>query len=215
MDSLRFDHLTKVLNRNTSRRQAIKGLAAAAIGGTLGLSGIRAAFADTLWNQPVYGTIITQLVVRIVTGTDDLRQGSQAVAYIGLDDGSGTPGAKQTLRLGGKTGGLNWNDVTQSWDGWPDGTFIPLKFYLWNSPYFVLPVNYIRWFYIHFQSGSGISPDNWNMNAIRVLYPRRPDIDPPLTTNIDWSQYYQLFYGSGPDGSSGTSTRPLKRFANI
>lgn len=208
MKPLQFDHLT----RNTSRRQVIKGLAATAIGGTLSLGAIGTAFADTTWSEPVYGTPVKQLVVRIVTGNDDdLRQGSQAKVSIGLDDGLDS---KQTLELGG----LNWNDATQSWDGWPGGSFRLKKFYLPATIFPVLPVvDYIQWFRISFTSGKPdifSTPDNWNINAIRVLYPKKSDTDPTPTTDIDWNQYYQLFYGSGPNGSS-PSGPPLKRFMNI
>jgi hypothetical protein len=187
----------------------------------LGLGGSQIAFANELWQRPVYGTIIQQLVVRVVTGTDDLRQGSKAYAYIGLENAIGK---RETLYLSG----LNLNEQTGSWDGWPGGSFRLKKCWAWadstifpeirgNNPA-GFPVNYIRWFWIHFESGKPdifSSPDTWNLNAIRVLYPKSPTLNPIPTTTIDWSQYYELFYAAGPDGSSGTSSRYLKSFTNI
>ncbi len=46
MDSSRFDELTKALARATSRRQALKTLAATVLGGMLDLGGIGTAFAN-------------------------------------------------------------------------------------------------------------------------------------------------------------------------
>src|SRR5689334_15406294 len=45
MDPSRFDDLTKTLATSTSRRQALKTIAATTLGGILGLSGIGTAFA--------------------------------------------------------------------------------------------------------------------------------------------------------------------------
>ena len=45
MDSTKFDDLTKVLATSTSRRQALKAIAATTVGGILGLSGIGNVFA--------------------------------------------------------------------------------------------------------------------------------------------------------------------------
>jgi hypothetical protein len=45
MDSTRFDELTKALVTLTSRRQALKALAATAVGGFLSISGIGTVFA--------------------------------------------------------------------------------------------------------------------------------------------------------------------------
>ncbi len=57
------------------------GEAAAQEGGTLGLGGIGSALANTSRN-PHQPSI--PLIVGMVTGGDDLRQGSQAIAYIQL-----------------------------------------------------------------------------------------------------------------------------------
>ena len=46
MEPSRFDNLTKVLATATSRRQALKTIAATALGSLLGLSGIGTAFAN-------------------------------------------------------------------------------------------------------------------------------------------------------------------------
>jgi len=225
-----FEHVS----RPTSRRQVIKGLAATVAAGALGFGASQAAFANELWQKPAYGTLINQLVVRIVTGTDDLRQASQAVAYILLDNGkfldNGKP-RQQTIRLGGFTsapgvvsGGLNYNYQTNTWDGWSASSFNDPRFFIWDYDTTIFPelqgkngfpVNYIRWFKIHFESGQPdilSTPDNWNLNAIRVLYPKNLTLSPTPSVNIDWSQYYELFYAAGPDGSSATSSRPLKRF---
>ena len=45
MESNKFDELTKTLATSTSRRQALKTLAATALGGLLGASSIGTAFA--------------------------------------------------------------------------------------------------------------------------------------------------------------------------
>jgi hypothetical protein len=45
MDSTKFDDLTKVLATSTSRRQALKTIAATTLGGILGLSGLGSALA--------------------------------------------------------------------------------------------------------------------------------------------------------------------------
>ena len=45
MEPTRFDHFTKVLASTTSRRQALKAIAATTMGGMLGLSGIGKVFA--------------------------------------------------------------------------------------------------------------------------------------------------------------------------
>lgn len=45
MNDSRFDEFTKVLATPSSRRQALKTFAATAVGGILGLSGLRTAFA--------------------------------------------------------------------------------------------------------------------------------------------------------------------------
>src|SRR6202035_2110212 len=45
MDPTKFDDLTKALATSTSRRQALKTIAATTIGGILGLAGIGTAFA--------------------------------------------------------------------------------------------------------------------------------------------------------------------------
>jgi len=47
MDSSKFDELTKALASNTSRRQAIKTLAASTFGGLLAFTGLGTAFAKT------------------------------------------------------------------------------------------------------------------------------------------------------------------------
>ncbi len=47
MDSSRFDELTKALVTSTSRRQALKTIAATTLGGILGLSGLGTAFGAT------------------------------------------------------------------------------------------------------------------------------------------------------------------------
>src|SRR5207248_229341 len=81
MDSPQFEHLTKALTRVISRRNMIKGLAATATGSALGLAGIGRTFAldggSPVWQPvdtpPLLGTPINQLVIRILTGDDDLR----------------------------------------------------------------------------------------------------------------------------------------------
>jgi hypothetical protein len=59
MDSTRFDDLTKALATATSRRQALKALAAATVGGMLGLGGIGTTFAKNMtcaqWCSAVFG----------------------------------------------------------------------------------------------------------------------------------------------------------------
>jgi hypothetical protein len=45
MEPYRFDELTKALATSTSRRQALKTIAATTLAGLLGLSGIDTAFA--------------------------------------------------------------------------------------------------------------------------------------------------------------------------
>lgn len=55
MDSTRFDDLTKGLATSTSRRAALKTIAAATIGGILGLAGIGTAFAGVKCGNKVCG----------------------------------------------------------------------------------------------------------------------------------------------------------------
>lgn len=47
MDPTQFDDLTKMLASSTSRRQALKTIAATTLGGLLGLGGIGTAFAKS------------------------------------------------------------------------------------------------------------------------------------------------------------------------
>lgn len=59
MDPLKFDELTKVLATSTSRRQALKTIAATTLGGILGLGGLGTAFAKNMtcaqWCAAVFG----------------------------------------------------------------------------------------------------------------------------------------------------------------
>jgi hypothetical protein len=59
MDSSRFDELTKALATATSRRQALKTIAATTLGSILGLGGIGTALASNMtcaqWCQAVFG----------------------------------------------------------------------------------------------------------------------------------------------------------------
>lgn len=52
MDPTKFDELTKVLVSPTSRRQALKALAATAVGGFLSISGIGTVFAKKTCQSP-------------------------------------------------------------------------------------------------------------------------------------------------------------------
>jgi hypothetical protein len=63
MDSTRFDDLTKGLATSTSRRAALKTIAATTIGGILGLAGIGTAFAGEKCGDTVCipGTICCNL----------------------------------------------------------------------------------------------------------------------------------------------------------
>src|SRR5438105_1546419 len=55
MEPSRFDELTKTLATATSRRQALKTIAATTLGGILGLGGIGTAFAKPKCHRPGLG----------------------------------------------------------------------------------------------------------------------------------------------------------------
>lgn len=157
MNPSQFDRLTKTLTRNTSRRQAIKGLVAAAVGGTLGMGAVEMAIAAQL----------SQLNVRIVTGSDDLRSGSKAFAFVVIQNSTG-----QIQELSQE---LNHDSLTGQWLGWSNGSDHIVSFLLRITLPGIdssgLTPTQIKEFGIRFfsgQSGPFDTGDNWNVNLLQV-----------------------------------------------
>lgn len=96
-------------------------------------------------------TVVNVLKISITTGGDDLRGGSQAWAYVRLLQGSAVNEFSVALNEG-----ANWkNNSTHDRDlHLPDGTTL----------------RDIRRFGIRFQSGGGISGDNWNVDGVVVKF---------------------------------------------
>ena len=139
------------------------------------------------WNAPVAGTVVKQLTLRILVGNDDIRQGTGVFASVHIKNKSGD-------KWIGQSGPIN------NYVGYPNGSLLQAKISLANTGLGQVTIDDVVAVYIMY--GSGL-PDvfstwvNWNMNAVRVLYPKSPDLNLPLTAAIDWSQYNQLLYGSG------------------
>lgn len=151
-----FDHLTKTLIRNTSRRQAIKGLAATAIGGTFGIGIISTAFADRLSHPDQQ---ITELNIRIWTGSDDLRRLSEAVAYVHLVRDQQVEELSQSLN-----DGALWDNSTNNL------VTFQLNSQLFQPAPFVRDIKEFGIRFFSGQSGPFDTGDNWNMDQILVTY---------------------------------------------
>jgi hypothetical protein len=197
MTSPEFEKKAKILTGATSRRRFLKTLAATTIGGALGVGTIGTALAAPAnWDVPLWGTVIDRLIIRMVTGNDDLRQGSKVSAFVNIANSW----ASQWL-------GTTLNDGSV---GWSNGSFNgPFTFVLQPDPKSfgsILTVENIKEIRISFLSGICITctGDNWNMNAIRILYPKVPN-PPPPTVNIDWADYAELYYESGSPVNRFTS----------
>jgi hypothetical protein len=135
--------------------------------------------------------VATQLVVRIQVGDDDIRGDTQVIGFIRLSDNT-----KLELE---PIGSLNVS-LSQSREI-PNGSLLNIKVSLVNAQGAALAVHVkdIRVFHIEHSTtdADGLAADNWNMNAIRVIYPKDPSLNPPVATTVDWSKYDQLFFGSG------------------
>jgi hypothetical protein len=96
-------------------------------------------------------TVVNVLKISITTGGDDLRGGSQAWAYVHLLQGSAVSEFSSPLNEG-----ANWKNNTTHERGMdlPNGTTL----------------RDIRRFGIKFQSGGGVSGDNWNVDRIVVKF---------------------------------------------
>jgi hypothetical protein len=139
------------------------------------------------WNAPVPGTVINQLTLRILVGNDDIRQGTGVFVSVHIKNGSGDTWV-------GPGGPVN-NDAA-----YPNGSLLQAKISLANTGLGQLTIENVLAIYVSYSSGLPdllSTWDNWNMSAVRVLYPKSPTLNPPLTTSINWSQYNQLLYGSG------------------
>jgi len=137
------------------------------------------------WSTPVEGTIINELTVRVLVGSDDIRSQTNVYAWVAINNGSGDVWLAENLNNG---------------VAYPNGSLLQAKFPLTGTDLGLITIENISKIEISYISGlpdAFSSWDNWNMNAVRVLYPKSPNLDPPLSTAIDWSQYDQLLYGSG------------------
>ncbi len=217
MDSSRFDNWTKALTRTTSRRRAIKGLAATAIGGVLSLGGseIASAVADLdgkiVTCGPVYGSVkyraswsgLNKLAVMIWVGSDDIRQGNTVTVTAFMQRFSGWPIEKYSMSNGGV--------------GYPNGSIF--KGWIWLNPSdsFTYSSPNIRAIHIEHNAGGGdsLSADNWNMNKITVMYPINYNDTPPIQENSQVfnlvctgsaSPYLHRFKKSCDNGTEGSPT---------
>lgn len=208
MTSPEFEKKAKLPTGLPSRRQILKTLTATTIGGVLSVGTVGTTLAAPAnWDVPLWGTAIDRLIVRIVTGNDDLRQGSRVVASVRIANSWDSQWLSTTLNDGS--------------EGWPNGSFNgPFTFFLEPDPSTfgtILTVENIVEVQISFQTGICITctGDNWNMNAIRILYPKVPN-PPPPTVNLDWAHYAELYFESGspvnrftsPGSSWSTGTNP-------
>ena len=151
MKPSRSGDLAKVLVSTVSRRQAIKGLVTTVtIGGVLGLE-CNTAFAA---NPP-------KLTITIETGSDDLRQTSQAVAYVILERNNRISQINMPLNNGAQ------------WSNGSVHTPPPFSLVSGLTPAPGPFISDIKEFGISFfsgQSGPFDTGDNWNMNKILVSY---------------------------------------------
>lgn len=197
MPSLDPGKNNKLLTGTVSRRRILKTLAATTVGGAFsaGIAGTALA-APTNWDVPLWGTVIDRIIIRIVTGNDDLRQGSQVFASVRIANSWASQWLSTTLNDGSV--------------GWPNGSFNgPFTFLLKPDPSTfgtIVTVENIAEIQLSFFTGicATCTGDNWNMNAIRILYPKVPD-PPPPTVNIDWAHYAELYFESGSPVNRFTS----------
>lgn len=144
-------------------------------------------FGRADWNTPAWGTILTEVTLRIQVGNDDIRSGTSVYAWLHIK-----------------------NSVTDKWvsvpgpingyANFPNNSLLQVKIPLTDPSLGLVTPENIQDVFISYVPGMPdvfSSPDNWNMNAIRILYPKNSNLHPPLATAIDWSQYNQLLFGSG------------------
>jgi hypothetical protein len=201
-------HFAFTATHSRQARSALAALAAAATGFVLavfvsapasatGVPGVNSCgqdFGHVTWNSPATNTVVTQLVVRILVGGDDIRSGTAIYGKMILKDN--TQLSLQPIR--------SPFDITlNGHKGYANGSLLNVKVFMPDArerPTLV-HVRDIRAFDIYYNGlyGDGYypTPDNWNMSRIRIIYPKNPSLNPPVTTKIDGRQYDQLLFGSG------------------
>jgi hypothetical protein len=188
-----------VMMRRRSRLPVLRGLVTVVLTGLVLVVGGAPANADATaqWDINQSWSITNFVTVRILVGADDVRSGTAVWASVHIVTSS------QDF----------WRDVNMSpnLSGYGPGALLQQKIYLdhLHTPdgyaIYVSP-RMIRQIKISYRSGHPdpfSTADNWNMDRVRVLYPKWAGDDPPLQTAIDWTNYNQLMYGEGS---------PLNRF---
>jgi hypothetical protein len=195
----RFSSPSRDLGRPATRRRVLIGMGMTTLGAMLGMGTSGVAFAQpgaevfcgtnsghVEWDQPMWGLVITELTIRIDVGGDDVRSQSSVHAYVNIRN-----------KAGDKWFSVEMNPFSSEY---PNGSMMQQKISLEGAGLGLITVENIHSFFIDYTSGLPdmfSSSDNWNMNAIRVLYPKSDSLHPPFRDSVDWSQYNQLFSGSG------------------
>jgi hypothetical protein len=189
-----------LFGRRRSRLPVLRGLVTVVLTGLVLVVGSAPANADTTaqWDINQSWRITDFLTVRILVGADDVRSGTAVYAGVHIV-------ASNYDR---------WLSVSMTpyLSGYGPGALLQQKIYLNNlrtaggGRMFVSPrmIHEIRVSYVSGYPDIFSTDDNWNMDRVRVLYPKWAGDDPPLQTAIDWTKYSQLMYGEGS---------PLNRFA--